>query len=112
FSCETLRAGKYSVSVQLEGFFRLDHQAVSLSENGGEATFVLNPLREVFESVTVAAPSPVVDPEDPQSQQNVSGAELLAVPYPNTNNLKNALRIVPGVVRDSSGGIHLSGGAE
>ena len=112
FSCETPGADTYSVSVQLEGFFRLDHQAVSLSESGGEATFVLNPLREVFESVTVAAPSPVVDPEDPQSQQNVSGAELLAVPYPNTNNLKNALRIVPGVVRDSSGGIHLSGGAE
>ena len=46
------------------------------------------------------------------SQQTVSGAELLSVPFPSSNSLKNALRIMPGVVQDAKAGVHLNGGTE
>ncbi|MCX6622008.1 MAG: TonB-dependent receptor plug domain-containing protein, partial [Acidobacteria bacterium] len=44
--------------------------------------------------------------------ERVTNTQLLAVPYPASNNLKNALRVLPGAVQDNSGRLHLNGGKE
>lgn len=106
------KAGLYHVDIEREGYFRLEKQAVELGAGTVEAVFVLNQMREVFESLEVRATGAAVDMDSTTARRTVHGTDILAVPYPTTNNLKNALRIIPGVVQDSRGGIHLNGGSE
>ena len=104
--------GEYLVSVESVGFFRLSDRVVQVDKSGAEVTLVLNPVREVFQSVQVGdSPSPV-DPARTDSEQRLSGTEINYVPYPASNSLRNALRLTPGVIQDSSGGLHFHGGAE
>ncbi|MEK7404160.1 MAG: TonB-dependent receptor [Acidobacteriota bacterium] len=100
------------LAAEREGYFRLAERPVHLVEGANEVHLILNPLREVFESVDVRASPSRVDFDRTTVQRSLSGAEILAVPFPSSNNLKNALRIMPGVVQDSKGGVHLNGGAE
>ncbi|MBL8178044.1 MAG: TonB-dependent receptor [Bryobacterales bacterium] len=107
-----LAAGAYDVTVEREGFFLL--KRAGLSVNGGEsdALFTLTRVREVIESVDVDANPGVVDMDRTTPQVSLSGSDLLNVPYPSTNTLRNTFRIIPGMVEDGRGGVHLHGGAE
>ena len=60
----------------------------------------------------VSAAPPVIDMDTTSAKQGVTGTEIVNVPFPNTNDLRAALRIIPGVVRDQKGGLHINGGAE
>jgi hypothetical protein len=104
-------AGRTEVEVDREGYFRL-HTILDLREGGNEAQLILSTLREVVESVDVNANPGVVDMDRTAPQVTLSGTNLLDVPYPATNTLRNALRIIPGMVQDGRGGVHLHGGAE
>ncbi|MBI4877442.1 MAG: TonB-dependent receptor [Acidobacteria bacterium] len=110
--CRLPREGAYSVSVEREGFFTLQDRVVRLAPGVTEIQFELSPLREIFESIEVSARSSTVDLDRSAPEKTLRGTDILAVPYPTTNNLKNALRILPGVVHDSRGGVHVNGGAE
>jgi len=112
FECRVAEPGGYLVDVEREGFFTLKSRVIVLVEGPNEIQFVLNPLREVFESLDVSASAATVDLDRTEPEKALRGTDILAVPYPTTNNLKNALRIIPGVVQDSRGGIHVNGGAE
>ncbi len=104
--------GHYLLSVTHTGYFQLLGQPVDVGESGTELTLVLNPQHEVFQSVTVGElPSPV-DPADTSREQHLSGTEINNIPYPSSHSLRNAMKVVPGVVQDPSGGLHFHGGAE
>ncbi len=45
-------------------------------------------------------------------QTTLSSRTLYDVPFPNPNSLRSGLRMAPGVIQDTSGGIHLFGGSE
>src|SRR5206468_3130758 len=47
-----------------------------------------------------------------RSSEIISGTQLLEVPFPRSHDLKQSMRLLPGVVQDSSGGIHAGGGSE
>ncbi|MBL8229564.1 MAG: TonB-dependent receptor [Bryobacterales bacterium] len=111
FRAAVAQAGRTEVEVDREGFFRLN-TSLDLREGANEAQFVLSVLREVVESIDVSANPGVVDMDRTTPQVAVSGTTLLDVPYPATNTLRNALRIIPGMVQDGRGGVHLHGGAE
>ncbi len=106
------RPGLYVVDVEREGFFRLANQEIRLVPGVNRVDFVLERQREVFESVDVVATPPLVDLETTVPQDTFTGEHLLSIPYPSTNNLRNALRVVPGVVQDAKGGLHIMGGKE
>jgi len=112
FAVRLAAAGDYAIDVEREGFFTLKRRAILLVAGPNEIQLVLNPLREVFESVDVTASAATVDLDRAAPEKALRGTDILAVPYPTTNNLKNALRIIPGVVQDSRGGIHINGGTE
>lgn len=104
--------GEYLVSVENVGFFRLEDRVVRLDKGGAEVTLVLNPQREVFQSVQVGdSPSPI-DPASTNLEQRLSGTEVNDVPYSSSNSLRNAMPLTPGVIMDPSGGLHFHGGAE
>ncbi|HVX66255.1 MAG TPA: TonB-dependent receptor plug domain-containing protein, partial [Bryobacteraceae bacterium] len=72
----------------------------------------LNPAREVFEKVDVSYSPPQVDFDRTTPEQSLKGTQVLEIPYPSTNTLRNALRAMPGVTQDSRGGLHVNGGTE
>jgi len=105
-------AGSYQVTTQREGYFELLDQPIQLGEGSNEITLVLNPRREVFEQIDVVDSPPLIDLNQTDSQERLDRKEVQLQPYPNTHELRNALRLIPGVVEDARGGIHLNGGAE
>lgn len=103
--------GDYRIHAQCEGFFLLRDRPVHLDPGDNLVTLVLNHQREVIESIEVTYSPPAVNPEQLAATQQIAATELMGVPYPQTNNLRNALPMIPGVVQDSRGAIHVGGGA-
>jgi hypothetical protein len=110
FAVEVRSAGEYVVDVERRGFFALKN--VRLQADSTEWHLVLNPIRDFSESVDVTSSSSAVALDQASPSSSLSGANLVDVPYPTTHNLKNAMRILPGVVQDQTGGIHVNGGGE
>ncbi len=109
---ELAAPGDYLLSAEREGFFRVQNRPIRLAEGPNELTLVLTPAREVFEKADVAYSPPEIDFESTTPEERLTGPQLLEIPYPSTNTLRNAMRAMPGVVQDSAGGIHLNGGTE
>jgi hypothetical protein len=103
--------GAYSLSVQHTGYFVLTQQ-VQVGESGADVALTLNPQREVFQSVKVGASPSTVDPDQTTLEQHLSGTEINNIPYPGSSSLMNSLKLIPGVVQDPTGAVHVEGGAE
>ena len=105
-------SGDYLVSVDREGFFKIQDRPVRIDEGARELQLHLNRQREVFESVNVAASPSPIDTNQTAPPEKLTGAEILDIPYPNSRDLRSSLRLSPGVVTDTQGNIHVEGGAE
>jgi outer membrane receptor for ferrienterochelin and colicin len=113
FSCRSLEgSAEYRLSAERAGYFRLENLRITDEESRREIHVVLTPLREVYETIDVSASAGSVGLDGASQPRSVSGAELLAVPFPASNSLKNSLRIMPGVVQDAKAGIHVNGSPE
>lgn len=104
-------SGTHQFIAEKEGFYATRSDLVSLSEEA-EISLTLQPIRELTESIDVSAPPPSVSLDSSSVRRHLTGQEIINIPYPNTNDLRSALRSVPGLVRDSRGGLHLNGAAE
>jgi outer membrane receptor protein involved in Fe transport len=103
--------GNYKVSAEREGYFRLEGHPVSVTAGTSEIQLELVPLQELIETMEVSASPPGIDPDTTALQQKLSGTQILNIPYPSTNSLQNALRVMPGVTQDARGNLHVNGGA-
>jgi outer membrane receptor protein involved in Fe transport len=112
FTCSIPDPGTYSLSAERTGYFRLPERELRVAPDMGELHLVLTPVREVYESIDVTAAPQALDMATAAPRKILSGAQAIAIPFPSSNSLKNALRVMPGVVQDSRAGIHLNGGAE
>jgi len=112
FVFELKEPGTYKLTVEKEGYFSLRERDVEIAGGGQSSEVVLERVREVFESVEVSAAPPAIDMDTTAARQGVSGNDIVNVPYPNTNDLRAAMRIIPGVVRDIRGSVHINGGGE
>ncbi|MEO7146043.1 MAG: carboxypeptidase regulatory-like domain-containing protein, partial [Bryobacteraceae bacterium] len=112
FSIDLPAAGEYVVNAEHDGYFQLTGRHVTLSGGVNELRLVLTPLREVAQSVDVAASSTQIELDRATSHESMSGSDLLNIPYPTNQSLRNAMRVLPGLVQDNQGSIHLNGGAE
>lgn len=104
-------AGTYLLDVQRQGFFELRDRSVAL-EASTALTFVLSPIREVFQTIDVnGTPSPV-DLDLIHREEQLTGTEINDAPFRSSNSLRNALQLMPSVIEDQSGALHFAGGAE
>ncbi len=103
--------GDYLVDVQREGYFELRNYRLKL-EGDRELILVLNPLREVLQSVDVNGTPSQVGLDQTARQENLSGTEVNNVPYPASHSLRNAMDLIPGVVQDATGTLHFEGSSE
>ena len=65
--------------------------------------------QEVKETVNVEESAPAIDREETSHKQELSAREILNVPYPTSRDIRNALPLMPQVVRDAAGNIHVGG---
>ncbi|MDX2150610.1 MAG: TonB-dependent receptor [Bryobacteraceae bacterium] len=103
--------GEYLFAAERAGHFELRNQRIVIVEGANEVNLVLNRLREVFEHIDVKASGPDLALDTSAKEETLTGNQIINIPYPTTNNLKSALRAMPGVLPDSRGEIHINGAA-
>jgi hypothetical protein len=111
FLIEVATAGAYRVSVERQGYYAIEHQLETLAA-GTELLLTLLPVREHLESLDVTSRGDPSSLGQPSTEQALSGAEAMNVPFNGSHGVKNALRTLPGVVMDGGGGIHVDGARE
>lgn len=112
FAVQLPSAGEYYLHADHTGFFRLKDRPITLQEGTQDVLLVLNPVRDILETIEVyEKPSPLELGRN-ATEQRLDNHEIHAVPYTATNSIRNAMRILPGMVQDGRGGLHLYGAAE
>lgn len=117
FRLQLPAAGQYSLKVDREGFYVVSQPLVAVPENPPDATpfevhISLQSIHEIRSSIDVKGEVGLTDMDRVTPQTTLSSRTLYDVPFPNQNSLRSGLRMIPGVVQDTTGGIHLFGGSE
>jgi hypothetical protein len=68
-------------------------------------------VQEFSEKVDVTASAPPIDPQQPSDHKELVNAEIQAIPMPASQDYRNALALMDGVVLDNGGIPHFNGGA-
>jgi len=108
FTIRLPRAGRYLVTVTRSGFFTVDRRSLEIAPGGQQVEIVLNHLREVFSSISVHETTKGVDVDKTDAQKTLTNMDILNLPYQG-RDISNALTLMPGVVKDQLGSVHLSG---
>ena len=103
-----LQPGDYSLHVEKEGFFAITQPAIPVGEVAS-AEVTLNHIREFSEQVDVVYSPPAIDPAKTQASESLSSEQIIDLPYPVTRDIRYALPLLPGVLQDSSGQLHVNG---
>lgn len=103
--------GDYELLAEKEGYFPL-RTTVTIAAGDEEISLTLEPVRELRESVDVSTAPLTVDMDTTAARRVLSDRQIINIPYPNNNDFRSALRIVPGVLRDNRGGLHINGAGE
>lgn len=78
-------------------------------QNTAHLDVTLSHQQEVHEVVNVQEPAPEINPAQIASKEELTGMDIIDLPYPATHDYRNALNFIPGVVQDSSGQPHIAG---
>jgi Carboxypeptidase regulatory-like domain/TonB dependent receptor-like, beta-barrel len=103
-----LAPGTYQLIVQKEGFYSVhsDHIAVGTLES---TEVILNRVREVHQRVNVVASPAAIDPAKTSSTRALTDTEIMNLPYNVPRDIRYALPLIPGIVQDAAGQIHVNG---
>jgi Carboxypeptidase regulatory-like domain/TonB dependent receptor len=103
-----LAPGQYQLRVQKEGFYELVQPSVAITP-GSNFEVAIAHQREVREIVDVHESPPAIDPAQVAAQETISGLDVINIVYPGTQDYRNVLNFIPGVVQDQSGQPHVAG---
>ncbi len=103
-----LTAPAYQIRVEREGFYASPATTVQ----AGSVEVSLLPQREVKEEVTVTESPPSIDPAQTVSAGQLSGLDIVNIPYPVTRDFRNALNFIPEVVQNPADNLLHVAGAE
>ena len=103
-----LDPGVYRLRVEKEGFYAVTHDEVRVGET--QVTDVtLNHEREFYEAVNVVASPATIDPQKTVSTHSLESREIIDLPYTVPRDIRYALPLLPGVLQDASGQLHVDG---
>jgi hypothetical protein len=111
FAVELPAFGHYSVQAAREQLFPLHDHPVDIVDDR-ELLIILNHQQERFDSVKVMEDQTEMDLDRKPAERSLKGSQILDVPTPDDRYLRNAFRLMPGVVQDIHGSVHFAGGAE
>ncbi len=102
------RPGPFHLRVEKEGFYVFASQDLTAAQlRNLEVT--LNHTQEFSEKVDVVSSQHGLSSQKTASTETLDREEILNLPYPTTRDFRNALPLMPGVLQDASGQIHIDG---
>lgn len=107
FRFDRLPLGSYRVTVTKEGYFEAG-TSIGL-EAGKIIEFTLAPIEVLKDTVEVIARPEPINTDAVAAQQTVNDEVIQNIPYTGRRNFLNALSLMPGVMRDSYGQMHIHG---
>jgi hypothetical protein len=105
-----LPAGSYRLKVEKEGFYAFTMADMVLS-HPQNLEVILNHIQEFTETVEVVHSSPDIDLQTTTSGQELTGREVVNLPFPSTRDIRNVLPLLPGVLRGPDGKTYVGGSA-
>ncbi len=108
--CEftNLSRGTYELRVEKTGYYALVQPDVQVGVTAN-VDVTLSHQQEVREVVNVVESSLAIDPAQVSTREELSGAEIVDIPYPATHDYRNALAFIPGITPDAFGQAHVAG---
>lgn len=107
FRFDRLPYGTYRLKIQKEGFFDISTE-IQL-ESSESIQFTLAAAEKVKQEVEVLARPEPINPDTVSPQITVNNEVVQNIVYPGRLNFVNALTLMPGVLRDDSGQLHIQG---
>jgi hypothetical protein len=108
--CEfsNLTYGLHDLRVEKEGFFEFNEKGIEAGKvEAIEVT--LNHLRESVERVDVVYSPPAIDLKKTTESAKLSAQEIIELPYTVSRDIRFALPMLPEVVQDGTGQVHVAG---
>jgi len=100
--------GSYRLHVEKEGFYAVEEKNV----HAGEAESVevtLNHVKEYVESVDVVYSPPAIDLQKTSGDAKLTNDDMINLPFTVTRDIRYALPLLPGVLQDAFGQLHVNG---
>ena len=104
--------GDYAISIDKQAFYLHKIESLRIEASPLEIHISLESIHELQTKVEVSASQGSFDMDRTAPQNTLSSRTLFDVPFPNQNSLRSGLRMLPGLVQDARGGIHIYGSAE
>lgn len=105
-----LLPGAYRFRAEKEGFYAAILDDVRVGQIS-RLEITLNHQREFVEVMDVHYSPPAIDPLKAATEESLSDQEIVNLPYPTTRDIRNILPLMPGVLQDATGQIHINGSA-
>lgn len=105
-------AGTFVIQAEKRGFYTAKSDPVTVAL--GQETSVqvrLQQYQQFSEQVEVLGQPSPIDVEQTSSSRQITGDEIIGIPYPTTRDYRNVLPYIPAVVQDTSGQPHVAGGS-
>jgi outer membrane receptor protein involved in Fe transport len=108
--CEfsNLSAATCQLRVEKQGFYSVMLPTIQIGA-AANIDVTLPHQQEVREVVNVVESPPAIDPAQVSDQEQLTGVDIVNLPYPTTRDYRNALNFIPGVVNDVFGQPHIAG---
>jgi len=99
--------GPWQIHVDKEGYY----SAVSSIESAAssEIEVTLHHLKEIKETVDVHESPPMIESSQTESQERLTGIDVINIPYPSTHDYRNVLNYIPTVLVDPYSQVHVAG---
>lgn len=109
-ACEfaNLSSGTYELRVEKAGYYALVKPDLQVTV-AANVDVTLSHQEEAREIVNVTESPPAIDPAQVPAKEELSGAEIVDIPYPGPNDYRNALTFIPGITPDAFGQAHIAG---
>jgi hypothetical protein len=104
----SLFAATYQLRIEKQGFYSVILPAIQVGVMPN-IDVTLPHQQEVREVVDVVESPPAIDPAQVSDQEQLTGVDIINLPYPTTRDYRNALNFIPGVVNDVLGQPHIAG---
>jgi len=101
-------AGTCELRVEKIGFYAVVQREVQVGVTAN-VDVTLSHQQEAREIVNVVESAPAIDPAQISSKEELTGAQIVDIPYPGSHDYRNALTFIPGVTPDSFGQAHVAG---
>ena len=103
-----LSSGTYELRVEKTGYYALVQPELQVGVTPN-VDMTLYHQQEAREVVDVVESSPAIDPAQISSKEELTGTEIVDIPYPGPHDYHKALTFIPGVTPDAFGQAHVAG---